>query len=256
LLIDPGTATYTMDRAVRDRYRSARMHNTVMIDGRDPSVPAGPFHWRSRADAQVLVARTGPELDFAAGAVRGRGAVHVRAVVVVHGMGWLIVDRIVSSAGVSAEAWWHLHPMWDARPYADGVTVESREGVRLGLAFNQCDVLVTRDPEVADVSFEYGHREFGSAIRAQRESRDPFVLACFVTEAPLRSGTLRIYDVGSRLPTTPGWTSVALAIELGSERDRIVELQFPDGREAQPDGSWPQPCIHVGRAREMAVCVE
>src|SRR5262249_4817471 len=142
LLIDPGTGTYTIDRAARDRYRSARMHNTVVIDGRDPSTPAGPFHWHSRADARVLVARAGRELDFAAGAICGGVGVHVRAIVTLHGTGWLIVDRIVTSAPVTAEAWWHLHPTWRAHACPGGVVVQSDDRLRLGLAFNQADVCV------------------------------------------------------------------------------------------------------------------
>jgi hypothetical protein len=256
LLVDPGTGTYTMDRAVRDRYRSARMHNTVVIDGRDPSVPAGPFHWQSRSDARMLVARTSKELDFAAGALCGRSAIHVRAVVSLHVTGWLIVDRVVAGARATAEAWWHLHPMWDARVCAGGVMVEASDGVRFSLTFNQGDVLLTQDPEIADVSLEYGRREFGSAIRVRRESGGPFVLACFIAEAPLRSGPVRIREVEASSRAAPGWASIALAIESGAEPTRVVELQFPDGREARPDERWPQPCIHVDRVREIGVCVE
>ena len=54
LLIDPGTSTYTMDPALRDRMRSPVSHNTVTIDGRSHSTPAGPFHWRSTTDAQPV----------------------------------------------------------------------------------------------------------------------------------------------------------------------------------------------------------
>jgi glycosyltransferase involved in cell wall biosynthesis len=256
LLIDPGTATYTIDRSARDRYRSARMHNTVVIDGCDPSIPAGPFRWRSRADARVLVARTSRELDFAAGAICGRGGVHVRAIVTLHGTGWLIVDRIVTTAPVTAEAWWHLHPMWHAHGWPGGVMVQSDDRVRLGLAFNQADVCVTRDPEIADVSLEYGRRELGTAIRVRHQSGRPFVMACFVAEAPLRYNTPRVGDVDSRAASLPGWTRVALAIELDGAPGRTVELHFPDTPEAQPDQRWPQPCIRAGRAKEIAVCAE
>ena len=57
-LIDPGTGCYTIDPAVRDRFRSTRYHNTVTIDGRSQSVPAGPFHWHSTAQRQALDWRT------------------------------------------------------------------------------------------------------------------------------------------------------------------------------------------------------
>ena len=250
LLVDPGTATYTMDRAVRDRYRGARMHNTIVLDDRDPSVPAGPFHWHSRADARVLVARTGRDLDFVAGTVCGRDSMHVRAVIALHGTGWLIVDRVTPRAATTAEAWWHLHPLWAARRRDGGVVVESNDGERLGLAFTDDDVVVTRDPEIADVSLEYGRREFGTAIRVRQRGTDPFAMGCFIPET-LRSGFVRVRAVEPRCQASAGWTTVALAIG-----DAIVELQFPERREPRPDERWPQPCIRAGRASEMALCAE
>ena len=45
VLVDPGTAMYTMNPALRDGFRSTRMHNTVVIDGRDHAEPRGPFRW-------------------------------------------------------------------------------------------------------------------------------------------------------------------------------------------------------------------
>jgi len=254
LLIDPGTATYTMDRAVRDRHRSARMHNTIVIDGRDPSTPAGPFRWRSRMDARMLVARTGRELDFAAGAIGGRGAAHVRAVVVMHGAGWLIVDRLVAGAPVTADLWWHLHPMWEVRASRHGVIVESRDRVRLGLAFSQGDLIVTRDPEIAAVSFEYGCREIGTAIQVQHCGTGAFAIACFIPETSVGSERLRIRETQDHASSKDGWSPVSFAIEHGTH-ELTAELYFPDDPEAEP-GSWPQPCIRSGRAKEMAICAE
>ncbi|HEX4566398.1 MAG TPA: alginate lyase family protein, partial [Vicinamibacterales bacterium] len=256
LFVDPGTATYTMDRAVRDGHRAARMHNSLLIDGRDPSIPAGPFHWQSRADARILVARTSREMDFAAGAIGGRAGSHVRAVLTLHGIGWLIVDRLGGSTPVTADVWWHLHPMWDARERAGGVVVESADGVRLGLAFNQGDLRLTRDPDVAAVSFEYGVREIGTAIHVQHRATGPFALACFVPEAPLRSSEVRVREVDCRSPAVPDWDSVTFSVTGAVAPEFSVELWFPRGREAEPDERWPQPCIHVGRAKEMTVCAE
>ena len=61
LLVDPGTATYTMDPAMRDRFRSSRMHNTVVLDGRDH---AGRTRSRARAPTQLPsgAARSGRRL--------------------------------------------------------------------------------------------------------------------------------------------------------------------------------------------------
>src|SRR6185295_299100 len=97
LLVDPGTATYTMDAAARDRFRSSRMHNTLVLDGQDHARPSGPFHWSTRADARMLVARTGAGTDFAVGTHDAFGpGRHMRAVLALHGLGWLIVDRVTT----------------------------------------------------------------------------------------------------------------------------------------------------------------
>jgi len=256
LLIDPGTATYTMDRAVRDRYRSAWMHNTIILDGRDPSQPAGPFHWFNRADARILVARVGHASDFAAGTVIGRGATHVRAVLALHGTGWLIVDRLAPRSSITADLWWHLHPMWNARAVAGGVALQSSSGVRSGLTFSRGDVLLTSDPEFAGVAFEYGQIDTGASVRLRDRGAAPFAIASFIPARQPTSGALRIRELHSLAAAEPGWTAVTYAIHDGTGLDVHVEISFPDDAEAQPGATWPQPCIRVGRAREMVACAE
>ena len=40
---------------------------------------------------------------------------HLRAVLALHGLGWLIVDRVVDRhVAAEAEIFWHLHPAWRA----------------------------------------------------------------------------------------------------------------------------------------------
>jgi hypothetical protein len=51
LLIDSGTACYTADANLRDRFRSTRAHNTLQIDDQPQSIGAGPFHWTRSTDA-------------------------------------------------------------------------------------------------------------------------------------------------------------------------------------------------------------
>jgi uncharacterized heparinase superfamily protein len=45
ILIDPGTYTYVADPKWPDWFRGSAAHNTVRVDGRDQSMPAGPFRW-------------------------------------------------------------------------------------------------------------------------------------------------------------------------------------------------------------------
>lgn len=58
VFIDPGTFTYIVDAAERDRLRSSAAHNAVSVDGVSSSEPAGPFQWRRIASASVLAWRT------------------------------------------------------------------------------------------------------------------------------------------------------------------------------------------------------
>ena len=113
LLVDSGTATYTMDAEARDRFRSTLMHNTVMVDGRPQSVPSGPFQWRTRTDACC----TGWEAQPGRDRVSGRHTayapiVHEREITAIHGTGWIIVDRFTGQGAAAVEAMWHIHPDW------------------------------------------------------------------------------------------------------------------------------------------------
>ncbi|HET7695342.1 MAG TPA: alginate lyase family protein [Vicinamibacterales bacterium] len=51
VLVDPGTYDYFSFPEWREYFRSTRAHNTIEIDGREQSVPAGPFMWGARANA-------------------------------------------------------------------------------------------------------------------------------------------------------------------------------------------------------------
>ena len=53
---------WTRRRAID--FRSSRMHNTLVLDGREHAVPHGAFHWRSRTNARFLVARAGRGTRF------------------------------------------------------------------------------------------------------------------------------------------------------------------------------------------------
>lgn len=117
LLIDPGTATYTMDAAARDRFRSSAMHNTVVIDGRSQSEPAGPFHWKTQAHATVDRWRPARAFDYLEASHDGYlPLLHRRAVLVTrHGL-WLIADHLLGGGGAHrVEMYWHLHPRWEER---------------------------------------------------------------------------------------------------------------------------------------------
>ena len=117
LLVDPGSATYTKDPVLRDRMRDASAHNTLTIDGQAPSVPSGPFHWRSRADARLSTWRANERLVWAEGEHDGYGATtHRRSIVHTPDHGWLFVDDVLDAADCTADLYWHFDPGWDVSP--------------------------------------------------------------------------------------------------------------------------------------------
>jgi hypothetical protein len=113
LLIDPGTSTYTMDGALRDRLRSTASHNTVTVDGRSQSLPAGPFHWHTRTDGRLEAWRRNGAFDFAEGAHEGYApACHRRALARIGDGSWFIADDIDGGGPHAAAAYWHFDPAW------------------------------------------------------------------------------------------------------------------------------------------------
>jgi Heparinase II/III-like protein/Heparinase II/III N-terminus len=131
-LIDPGTACYTIDLAMRDRFRSTSFHNTVTVDERSQSIPDGPFHWKTSARATALYWRADREFDFFEGRHDGYAPTrHQRAVLARPGC-WFIFDRIAGQGRHRADAHWHLDREWSANrsgrhlvraEHPDGTTV-------------------------------------------------------------------------------------------------------------------------------------
>ena len=282
LLIDPGTGSYTMEPATRDRFRASRMHNTLILDGTDHAQPDGPFHWRSRADARFLVARTASDLcgggsgsarersdraagadasakarasdgvgesegrspsdkvDFAVGTHDGyAGVLHLRAVVVLHGIGWLIVDRVITARPVNAELFWHLHPDWRASVRDATVDLLHGSGRHLAFVTTAHDLSITRDPDLSSYAPEYGRIQRATTLVAASAATQPFSVGTFIPATAARKVAI------VELPPETGdggWVETRFAL-LTDGRETQVGVSFPTaGLEAQrPD--WPQPCI-------------
>jgi hypothetical protein len=247
VFVDPGTGSYTFDRDARDRFRSSRMHNTLILNGRDHALPRGPFHWQTRADARLLVARCGAEMDFAAGTHAGYAPFHhVRAVLTIHGGGWLVVDHVTGPGEIATDTWWHLHPAWTPCVAGDRVELRGAADRRLTFATTAGRLEVVAHERAFAPA--YGKMDRGLAIRASQAARDECVLATFVhtaaasirdiSPAPIRGATQR---------------RVERRFELcaGASR-RLISVWFPADVPPEPDESWPQPCI----APLVTSCVE
>jgi hypothetical protein len=152
LLVDPGTSTYTMDARLRDRMRGTANHNTVTVDGRPQSTPAGPFHWGSTANGRLHASRHNAGFDWAEASHDGYAPIeHRRSIVRAESAGWLIVDEILAEGAISgveerhsAATHWHFDPGWMLKAEAPGrLRATHVEGDQAWLLNDAGDVLLT-----------------------------------------------------------------------------------------------------------------
>jgi hypothetical protein len=121
LLVDPGTAVYTANPQLRDRFRGSTSHNTLTIDKQPQARPGGPFRWRTRANATLHGWRSHPHLDWAEGSHDAYApVVHRRSVLRTTGSGWLVIDEVLGAGAHAADAHWHVAPTWSLVADAPG----------------------------------------------------------------------------------------------------------------------------------------
>ena len=245
LLIDPGTATYTMNPAARDRYRSTAMHNTLALNGRPQSEPDGPFHWRSRADARLLAWKSGLAFDYAEGIHGGyRPLAHARSVLALRDVGWLVIDHVFAEDGstghASVDAFWHVHPDWSVTSASGGsVRLWHRDGLVHALASSSA--LEILSPEEAggldDYAPVYGRIERATCVRGRTAGSLPRAFATFIPAVPLGTGVERKVSV-SAVPVThgPGPSWHAAAFRLSWPGGEAIALSAIEGEIAGTAG--------------------
>ncbi|MEN3339139.1 MAG: hypothetical protein V7647_2815 [Acidobacteriota bacterium] len=216
-LVDAGTGTYTMDAAIRDRFRSTAIHNTVVLDGREQAVPRGPFHWSSRADATCLVWQSNSGFDYVEGIHDGyQPKAHARAVFALHGLGWLVIDHLLGPEGssASADAFWHVHPDWTRTASRSGVLLTHRDGTTRALV-STADLRALSPDEAGGLdgySPAYGVVERGLCLRTHAAvAALPHTIATFITGVA-SSAIPRLEPVA--IATTPGtgWHGAAFRL--------------------------------------------
>lgn len=234
LLIDPGTGTYTMDARLRDRLRSGRMHNTVLIDGDDHSAVHGPFHWRRRTDAIVLFTSIGDRWDIAQGMHDGYPeSRHVRTLFAVHEIGWLIVDQVLGAGEHRAESFWHVDPGWTLRASGGRIALSHSDGSRSIFASSADSIEVVEDGPDAVHAPEYGRVARAPFIHATHRSHTPLTIATFMS-SPARIGLNDVRVALHACPAPPGWVGTGVVVSsAGLEIVAVV---------AAPEvcaGDWP-----------------
>jgi hypothetical protein len=109
ILIDPGTFTYVGEEKWRNWFRGTHAHNTIVVDGRDQAIAAGPFRWATRPEVSIQSWKTNAERDLLEAQCSYAGFTHRRRVEFQKPNVILITDEIDGPPGEhDIEQLWHL----------------------------------------------------------------------------------------------------------------------------------------------------
>jgi uncharacterized heparinase superfamily protein len=191
LLVDPGTATYTMNPQLRDRMRASLSHNTVCIDGRSQSLPAGPFHWMTHVDAHLQASRHNPCFDWAEGTHAGYAPLnHRRSLFHGAATGWLVVDEIRTTNDDRkdnihrAATHWHVHPAWTLRQQAPRVVQATHvDGEEAWLLFDAGNVSLFHGDDASGMGWYapvYGTLLPTWSVRVVQDMRSPIAFLSWI----------------------------------------------------------------------------
>ena len=224
VLIDPGTATYTMNRDLRDRFRSSMMHNTVVLGGRSQSQPIGAFHWRSSTTAEAPIWRAGTACDYVEGTHGAYApARHTRAILAVHGIGWWILDHVLGADAIAVENFWHIHPSWTVSPESQHVCRVTSEDVMLKIASTApIAVLAPGKDPLAVRSPAYGTLEDAAVLKSTTLATSGTTVATFFPATPELARQLEIEDVKLSIEPGAGWHGCGFRVRW--ERGAMVLL--------------------------------
>jgi hypothetical protein len=227
LLIDPGTGCYTMDPVMRDRFRSSVAHNTLTLDDRSQSIPDGPFHWKSAAEARALDWRPHETFDYVEAIHDGYAPLEHHRSVLARPCSWIVVDRVRGAGRHRADLHWHLDPAWTASPPRDGaVRLDHPDGSVVWI------VALHGGPELFRATTDesglgwcapvYGRLEPATTVRVRREDDAPFAVVTAIVESAEQPTVEALDVVGPGQPigvriTTPSWVDTAIFARAADE---------------------------------------
>lgn len=235
VLIDPGTFTYTMDRRLRDQLRSSMSHNTVTVDGRTQSLPAGPFHWRTQTNAQLGAWRSTGALDWAEASHQGYAPVrHRRSIIRAGEDGWFVVDEILGGGPRVASAHWHFDADWAVSPVTNGcLRITHPDGSLVWLLHEAGDLQLVRGDEESGLGWSaptYGRLVPSWTARIERHAFAPFSMVTWVG-AGTRDGSEPALDRLHVDVDADDAPAIATRISLGSRQSMIL---------VRPDATAPR----------------
>ena len=210
MLADPGTFTYVVDPAARDRFRSTEMHNTVTVGDGSSSVARGAFGWDVMRHARLESWTHGPDFDYVSAALHGYGnlgpqVVHRREVLFLHDLGWFVRDRVNGlTEELPVRLHFHAAPGVTVRADASGVVQFRTEDSALALLSTPNGGMTVHDNQTSPlygallpsrslaVTAPAGQVDVVTAMVVHRVGGEPPV----VSAMPGTPGTVRVTRAG------------------------------------------------------------
>ena len=198
-LVDSGTYVYTASRSWRDFFRSTRAHNTVVVDGQDPSNAVNFFKWRALPSVTLERSVSTASLDYAVGSHDGytrlaSPVLHRRRVIFVKPEYWIITDELTGQGTHELEFLFHFAP---------GVTLAKHDDLWLASRGRQKLLLASAVPGVSFrlivgqespiqgwYSENYGHRQPAAVLSGCIQTTLPVRFDWLLMPAPW--GTARL----------------------------------------------------------------
>jgi Heparinase II/III-like protein len=237
LLIDPGTACYTIDTHLRDRFRSTLAHNTVQLDESPQSISAGPFQWERVARAVAHRWRSAAGFDLFDGSHDGYAPLlHRRRVLIIHGELVVVADTVLGDGVHKAEVHWHLSDCWT--PRIDGHRIQlAAAGERVQLIVPHGQVETFRADSATGLGWyspAYGVIRPTATLRVTHTAPAPFTLAS-------------VFDLNSSNPAEqaewlPVWAKAGIvgqscALRIARRESTDVVL-FAEPADPSASGRW------------------
>lgn len=113
LLVDPGTFTYTGGKEMRDWFRSSVAHNTLTVDRKSSSIPAGTFSWKTVTHCDRLAWIDHARFTYVSGKHSGyaqlaKPGTHTRSILFLKRDYWIMRDRVELSGKHQLDLWYHF----------------------------------------------------------------------------------------------------------------------------------------------------
>jgi hypothetical protein len=281
LLIDPGTAAYTIHPELRDRLRSTAAHNTLVVDGRPSSSPSGPFHWQTRADAAIDAAHRNRRLVWLEASHAGfDGLRHRRHIVYTPWGGWLIADVLAGEGSHRATAHWHFAPDWTVSEQAPGHLRAAHPSGRVSWLLHDATTtrLVRGDAEsrLGWCSPRYGALVPTWTAEVTREADAPVSMLTWIgghgservaldrlnglepgaCAARLERGNVSIVTAiggtSARSERIEGWDTDARVAQYAIADERVLAVALADATHASVRGSLSV-TSRAGRIRDLSI---